>query len=412
LGILSKLAWRNIWRNKRRTILTFSAISLATGILVFFMALQFSMYDASIRASTSAFQGHMQVQLKGYLDKPQMRSSFARADQIREEIKKIDGIRFVSERGQAFALVSSEDRTYGVQIVGVEPEEEKNVSSIPGLVRQGQYLSGLEGYEVVIGSALANNLKVKLGDEITVLGQGKDGSLAATALKVKGLFESGVQELDRSLIEMPLQSFKDVFSMGDEIHALVIVTDKLEKIGLLQKQVDVLLQKEQKSNQLVALTWEEILPGIKQAIQFDMTFGWMFYFSLILVVVFSVLNTFLMSILERTREFGLMLALGMRPISVARLVLRECVILTSIGIFVGLIIGSSIIFYYHTYGFYMPGSEEMMKLWNIQGVAKPDFSIAALTIGPLVILATTFLALLYPLWRIIGFEAVEAMRAT
>lgn len=407
MAYISKLAWRNIWRNKRRTILTLCAVSLTTCILVFFMALQFSMYDASIRASVSAFQGHLQIQVDGYLDKPQMRLSFANAASLKEKVKNIPEVQDVAIRAQGFALVSSSNRTYGVQIVGVEPEAESHVSTIPSLVRQGKFLEKGDEYSVVIGDALSKNLQIEIGDELTLLGQGRDGSLAAGILKIKGIFQSGVQELDRSLIEMPLLSFQEMFSMNDEVHALVLTSKDLSLVPRIKNEISPIIN----GTNLLALPWDLLIPGINQAIEFDMTFGWMFYASLIIVVALSILNTFMMSILERTREFGLMLALGMKPINITRLVLRECALLTLLGISVGIVFGGSIVWYFHVNGFYLPGSEEMMKLWNIPAVAYPEVSLACLTIGPAVILTITLLSLIYPVMKLRKFEAVEAMRA-
>ena len=156
----TQIAWRNIWRNPTRTSLTLLAICLTAGVLVFFISLQFSSYDTSINATVSMFSGHLQVQREGYLDKPEMRKSIPNANELRQKVVQIPGVDHVSLRGFGFALVSSEKRSYGVQVVGVLPSEERKVSTIPGVIRVGEYFSSMDAAEAVLGTSLAKNLKV------------------------------------------------------------------------------------------------------------------------------------------------------------------------------------------------------------------------------------------------------------
>ena len=198
MGSIFKLAWRNIWRNKRRTILTMCAIGFGAALIVFSVGLQLGQYDLMISGSTRIYEGLVQVQKEGYLDEARMRSSIPQARALGKEIRETTGIQEVAVRANGFALVSSEERTYGVAVVGVESEFEKSVSIIPGLIKEGGYLSNDKAQEIVIGRALAKNLKIGVGDELTIMGSGRDGSIAATILPVVGIFESGSRELDRA----------------------------------------------------------------------------------------------------------------------------------------------------------------------------------------------------------------------
>lgn len=405
---LSRLAWRNLWRNRRRTLLTAAMIGFASAILVFFICLQFSSYETSINASISIFQGHAQVQRQGYQDQPQVRLAIEDPEELRSKIARVAGVTNVAQRGAAFALVSSKDRTYGSQIVGVEPRSERLISSIPGVVRKGRYLEGAR-YEAVIGEVLARNLKVTVGDELTLLGQGRDGSFAATVLPVVGIFVSGSVELDRALIQMPLAAFQEVFSMGTRAHSLVIRAAGLEKLEGVKEQVSALIAPESK---LAFLTWDELTPGLKEAIELDMASGWLFYLSLVLIVSFSVLNTFLMSVLERTREFGILLSLGMRPARITQLVYLECVFLSLVGVLLGIIIGGAVVIYFGVYGFSIPGSEEIMKIWNLPAAIYPRLSFTGLTLGPGLVLGMSILAVTYPAFRVFRLRPLEALHAT
>ncbi|MDH3907699.1 MAG: ABC transporter permease, partial [Gammaproteobacteria bacterium] len=208
MNLVLRLAWRNLWRQPRRTWLTTGAMVFSNVLLVFMISLQFGMYRLMIENSLQAFTGHMQVQARGYNDDKKMRQTVPDIVALANDLRTELGSDEVAARATAFALASSEDRSYGIAVFGVEPQFEPNVSSIPGLVRDGRYLDSNDAAEIVIGAVLARNLRVEVGDELTLLGSGKDGSFAAVVADVVGIFDSGVAELDRTIAEMPLGLFQ------------------------------------------------------------------------------------------------------------------------------------------------------------------------------------------------------------
>ena len=236
----------------------------------------------------------------------------ALASQLRRQLDSDE----VAARATAFALASSEDRSYGIAVFGVEPQFEPAVSSIPGLVRDGRYLDGDDAAEIVVGKVLARNLRIGVGDELTLLGSGKDGSFAAVVAEVVGIFDSGVADLDRTIAEMPLRLFQDVFYMDGSGHQVVVNAPGLGQVAELKRRVAGLLPE---NRDLVVQDWDALLPGLKQAIQADISSAVFMYAVLVILVAFSVLNTQLMSVLERTHEFGIVLALGLKPGRLGRL---------------------------------------------------------------------------------------------
>lgn len=403
-----KIGWRNIWRSRRRSILTMLAVAFAAAILVFFISLQLSSYDTSINATVGIFHGHLQVQHPQYLKQPQMRHSIAGVQHLLKEILDLGEVAGAAPRASAFALISSGKRSYGAQIVGVNFDLEKSVSNIPSLIVAGSFLDQHTAYEAVIGKLLAKNLAVSAGDELTLLGQGKDGSLAAAVLVIKGIFESGSREVDRSMVQLPLDVFREIFSMPpDEAHALVVRAERLDLAENAQAKISGMLPGAKRA---VVVDWEQLLPGLKQSIELDMASGWLFYLSLVVVVTFTVLNTFLMAVLERTREFGVMLALGTRARSIAGLIFIECAMLTALGNLLGAACGAMIVAYFGVTGFSIPGTEEILKQWNLPSAIHPSLSPAALSIGPLVLTAAALISIVYPICKIFHLSPVEAMR--
>ena len=222
MNITLRLAWRNLWRQPRRTWLTTGAMVFSNVLLVFMISLQFGMYGLMIDNTLQIFSGHLQVQAPGYKDDQKMRQVVPDVRPLAEALRDDLGSDAVAARGWAFGLASSEERSYGIGIYGVEPAYEPNVSNIPGLIEDGEYLDDPSAYEIVIGSVLARNLRVSVGDEITVLGSGVDGSFAAAVLTVAGIFKSGVKEIDRSIAEIPLAAFQEIFYMDGAGHQVAI----------------------------------------------------------------------------------------------------------------------------------------------------------------------------------------------
>jgi ABC-type lipoprotein release transport system permease subunit len=290
----------------------------------------------------------------------------------------------------------------------VEPAHEPGLSTVPGLVSEGRYLQGLDSAEVVIGSVMARNLKVATGDELTFLGNGRDGSFAAGVVQVVGVFNSGSADLDRSLVQMPLGYFQESFAMGDAGHVVAVTAGALSEVPVAMAQIEELLGGR---DGLVVLDWEALNPGLKQAIQADMTSAWFMYAVLIILVAFSVLNTQLMSVLERTREFGVIMALGIKPRRLALLVLLETVLMAALGLLIGVALGAAVTGYFATYGFAYPGMEEMGAKFNIPSVIYPAADVFAILLGPSVVFVFCLFAAVYPALKLYGLRPVEAMGA-
>jgi len=406
--LILRLAWRNLWRNKRRTALTLSAVAFATIILVFMVAIQQGAYGAMIESAISVFTGDLQIQVKGYHDNPQLEKTIPGISKVEMQIAALPGVRVATSRAEAYALVSSPSRSFGAEIVGVEPHKEPSVSTIPRTIHKGRFLDEPEASEAVVGKTLAENLSLSTGDELTVLGQGRDGAVAVGAFRVVGIFESGVPELDRQMVEIPLVTFQTTFAMEDEAHAIVVRASGADSIDVATKAIHHLLLN---STNLVVLTWDRLLEGLKQGIQMDVAVGWFLYAMLVFAITFSILNTFIMAVLERTREFGVFLALGTKPGFLGLIVLTESLLLLLLGLTVGIAVGAACAGYASVHGFAFSSSEELLTKWNLPSRIYPKLNLFSLTVGPLAVLIVTSLAALFPVFRVRRLRPVDAMKA-
>lgn len=408
MSITLRMAWRNLWRHKRRTWLTVGAMIFSNLILVFAISLQFGSYQMMIDNTLKAYTGHLQIQRQGYNDEPKMRSSIANIIPLADKVRQHLGSDRVAARGVAFAMTSSEERSYGLQLIGVEPDFEVNVSSLPGLIKQGKYFSDINAAEIVIGTVLARNLRVNIGDELTLLGSGHDGSFAAGIVIVTGIFDSGTADIDRSMAQLPIGYFQDLFGMDGRGHNIVINAPDLTSVTPLQQEITGMLTGKQA---LLVLEWDVLQPGLKQAIQADLASAWFMYGVLIILVAFSVLNTQLMSVLERTREFGVMMALGVKPTRLGALVMTETAVMSALGLAIGAAIGLMLTYYLSIVGFSYPGMKEMAAQFNLPDRMYPSLSVLSIMLGPSIIFIFSLLASVYPALRLFFLQPVSAMRA-
>lgn len=411
MSIDVKMAWRNIWRNPRRTVLTISAIAFACILLVFMLSFQFGSYETMINSSVKIHAGHLQVQAKGYQDKRSVRLVVPDPAAIGGILDKIQWVDAYTFRANAFSLVSSEDRTYGIVVTGIDPVREAGVSTIRSLIRQGSYLYEGDTNQALVGNLLAKSLRVGPGDELTVLGQGRDGSIAATVVNVKGIYSSGMDEFDRSSIYIPLKTFQDVYAMHGAVHEVVAIGRSLKDVPEIKKAAQAGIKKMNWNYPLVVLDWEELMPGLLQSIQMDLISAIIFYVILILVVAFSILNTFLMAVFERTREFGVLMAIGTTPGRLTRLLLIESMSLTMVGIIAGIMVGGLITWYFQAHGIDISGTSELLSQFGISGRIYPKLSLLSALSGPGTVLLITFLAALYPAFKVRRLHPVEAMTA-
>jgi ABC-type lipoprotein release transport system permease subunit len=406
------MAWRNTWRNPRRTVLTVCAVAFASLLLVFMLSFQFGSYETMINTSVKIHTGHLQIQAEGYQDKKSIRLVVPNPAEIANTVENIPKVEAYTFRGQAFSLISSKNRTYGVAVTGIDPKREVNVSRLKSLIREGEFFSESDTNQALVGKLLARNLRVRIGDELTLLGQGFDGSIAATVVKVKGIYSSGIDEFDRASIHIPLKTFQQVYTMNGAIHEVVIIAKSLSDIDEIKRTIKTKLPLLNTPKSLTVLDWEELMPGLRQSIEMDLISGIIFYLLLVLVIAFSILNTFLMAIFERTREFGVLMAIGTTPGRLTKVLLIESMTMTLVGIVAGIIIGGLITLYFQSNGIDFSGASDLLGQFGISGRMYPKLSFISAVSGPLAVLVITFLAALYPALKVRKMRPVEAMRAT
>lgn len=419
------IAWRNLWRNRRRTLLSVGSIAFAVALLAFAMAQQIGSYALMIENATAQLTGQLQIQRLGFLDDPRIERTVPEAGALRARIESVPGVVAAAERVQAFVLVSAGERSVAAQVLGVDPAREGAVSRLPVLLSGGRFLAdagalgdgaaasantgsdaGRAPVELVVGVALARNLGVALDDELVLLGTDPTGSVAALVGRVVGLLETGQSELDRSLLLAPIAALRSAWGLGTDAHTIVIHTRSPEIVSDVETLLEPLL-----NDALDILPWQRLLPELEQSIALDQVSNRFFYGLLALLVGFSIVNSFVMVVFERTREFGLLLALGQRPWQIIRLLELEAFWLVVIGVAAGWLIALPLIAWVAAVG--LPLGESaglMLRRFHMPDRVYTALDVRAFMKPAALMLVVTLLAALVPAQRVRHLTPVEALR--
>lgn len=405
--MLIQLAWRNLWRNPRRTWLNLTSIAFAALVMVFLLSFQLGTYATMKENVLRVMDGFAQIQPSGYKDDPNLRKVIAHPDALLASMKRVAGIGAAAPRTQSFAILADGEKSIGAAVIGVDPMRELRVSTLNHSIKQGRYLAPNDDAAIVLGSALARNLGVGVGDTVTLLGEARDGSIAADVLTVTGIFETGSPEVDRQVSQMPLRRFQETFAMGKAVNTVALVGPTLSGVISSLPAVRTAVA----DTGLVVLDWQQLQPGMDAAISLDLNTSLLWYVSLVIVVVFIILNTLLMSVLERTREFGVLIAVGMRPTRLGAAIWVELGLLALLGLALGMALGSAVTLVTGYYGFEMPGAEAIFSQWGLPGRIFPRLSLVSLFAGPGAMAICILLAGIFPYRRVRRLEPVTAMRA-
>ncbi len=406
-SLTGPLAWRNLWRNRLRTWITALGIAFAVLLIVAAYSLQGGAMTAMADNATRLLTGHLQIQNRAYADDPSLRNLVPDATAVARTLAAVPGVTAVAQRAVGFALVSFGERSFGAEVIGVDPQAEPSVSSLPSLVHEGHYIEGPT--DAVVGSAMARNLGAKLGDEIVLLGSKLDGGVAALSLVIVGIIDSGSADLDRALIEVQLAAFQREFDLGDQAQLIVARVADFENVGALLPRIDAAIAPY--GSNLTVLPWQRLMPDVAQTMALKRASTMLMLTLIALLVTFSIFNSFMMTVFERTREFGMLLAIGMRPRGIVVVLQLEAAALTLLGASIGIVVGGSLVSVLAHVG--IPLGEtvgEVARRFHLPDRIYPALDVRTLLFAPLLMLFATQLAALIPALRIRKLVPVDALR--
>ncbi|MEQ9218063.1 MAG: FtsX-like permease family protein [Cyclobacteriaceae bacterium] len=400
------LAWRNIWRNKRRSYITIASITFAVMLACAMRSVQLGSYERMIETAARFFTGYIQIHKNGYWEDKTIDNSFSYTEDLIEKVASVEGVIEVVPRIESFALASFEQKTKGTMVLGIDPEKEHKLTEVKDKLVEGAYLKS-DDQSIMIAQGLADYLRVGIGDSVVLIGQGYHGTNAVGIYPVSGIMKFPVPEQNNSTIYLPLKEAQWLYATGDQLSSLSLVIDKANHVDRIVADIG-------KDVDLVAyevMGWKDLMPELVQGIEIDNISSKVMIWILYIVIGFGMFGTFLMMTAERMYEFGVLLSIGMKRIKMQFVIFLEMALMASIGVVAGVMISLPFILYYHFHPIYFGG--EMQAAIEDFGVeAAYYFSVqpALFYNQAWAIFLMAGILSLYPLIVIHKLKPVKAMR--
>ncbi|HAD98179.1 MAG TPA: ABC transporter permease [Cryomorphaceae bacterium] len=405
--MILKLAWRNIWRNKRRSLLTAGSVLFALFFALIMRSMQLGVYDNMVQNVVNISTGYIQVHGKDFWDEKTLEYSMEQTDSLEHTLLATEGVADVVPRLESFSLASTGRATKAAMILGIDAEKESRYFDFDEGLTKGQIFP--DGNGILLSEGLAEYFKLDIHDTLVLIGQGYHGISANGKYHVSGILKLRSPELNKQLAFLPLREAQFLFGAQHRVTSLVVVPEDHDEFAGLTQEI----RSELDTTTYEVMNWREMMPELVQAIQADSAGGLIMLFVLYLVISFGIFGTILMMTSERQYEYGILISIGMKRGKLALTVLLETFFLSVLGVIGACLLALPPVFYYHAHPINLAG-EQMGNAYEEYGFepvipASNDPSII-LTHSVIVVIITLVLAL-YAVWKIYRLQPVKAMHS-
>jgi len=400
-----KLAWKNLWRNKRRTLIAAASVFFAVILALLMRSMQRGYYDYMIDASVRMYTGYIQVHGKDYWEKRSLEESMILNDERIKDIEKIEGVNLAVKRFETFSLLSYGKNTKVAQIIGVDPKSEDELTRLKSKIIKGNYLQD-NSKGILLGEGLAELLKVEVGDTIVIYGQGYHGVTAAELVPIQGIVKFNLPELNKSFSYLAIPYAQWIFSAPDRITSLSIMIDSPKMLDEVYSQVKNIIDKSYE-----VMTWEDLSPELVQSIQIDNAEGIIMLGILYLVIAFGIFGMIMMMTAERVKEFGILISIGMKKWKLYLVTTFETIFISFIGVVAGGLVSLPIIIYFADNPIPLTGEyAEAILAWGFEPILPFAIYPGMFFAQMWTVLVIALLSVLYPVNFIRRLKPVEAIR--
>jgi putative ABC transport system permease protein len=401
-----KLAWRNLWRNKRRTLITAASVFFAVFFAVIMRGFHSGSWSYLIDSVLHSYTGYIQVHTKGYWENKTFDYSIAENDSVFNKISSIKEVKGFIPRVESFSLASVGDKTKGVITVGVEPEIEKQFSSLDKKIVSGLFFNSSDT-GILLSERLSKHLAINIGDSVVLLSQGYQGASANGIFRVIGIVRIPAPELDNQMVFMPLKLAQNFFSMPNRLTSVVIDIKDPQKMNKTVRQISRVIDKDKYE----VMSWEEMLVELYQQWISDEGGGLIMLGLLYIIVGFGVFGTVLMMISERRHEFGVMVTVGMQRNKLMKLVGIELFYVCFLGVIFGIVGSLPVVAYYHYYPIQLTGNlADVYAAFGMDPILpvawRADYIVQqAINVGCIIVVA-----LIYPMYSVYKLDITKVLR--
>jgi ABC-type lipoprotein release transport system permease subunit len=406
--MIFKIAWRNIYRNRKRSLITVTSIFAALFLIILMRALQFGFYDNIIKTVVESYAGYVEVHADGYWDNQSLDNSMEVDQKLINDINSVEGVENIVQRLQTFSLISMGEKTKGGMINGINISDEQKITDWNKKMVSGSFDLGKD--EIIVGKGIAEYFDIRENDTLILYGQGYRGMMAAGKYPVKGVIDLKNPDLNKLGIFMTIESARNYVSSEEISTHIIIDKEQYYDEEKIVKDLSQILSKDYE-----IMTWKQTLPEIEQTITADSAGGLIMAFILYIIVLFGMFGTVLMMTEERKYEFGVLISIGMSRIRLFGIILIETIILSMMGVLLAIILTYPISYYFNLNPIDMAvlmgeGADQMMEDLGFSPLAPMSISWDIPLSHALVIFIFSLLISIYPAIKILNLNPVKSMK--
>ena len=401
-----QLAWRNIWRNSRRTAIILTAVVIGVWSMIILGSLMRGIAVGMVKNGIATLIGHIQIHQFGYRNDPAIENSIMDPSAVNSVLKRVLADRAQwTERVRVSAVASNAHQSTGVTLVGIDPGPEANISFIGTAVTRGHFLTADDRNGILIGEALLDKFETKLGRKLVLMSQDTDQEIASRAFRIVGTFQAEMESTEKQFVFVLRQTSQKMLKMDKGISEISILLPEKSDIQKVYDQLISALP----SEQLEVHSWKELMPFQTAYLRILDGFMYIWYLVVFVAMGFGIVNTTLMAVYERMREFGLLKALGMKPWWILREVLTESLLLLITGLIIGNILGLLSIYALSGSGIDLSALAAGAEYAGMTRVIYPAINLEDIAVANLVVMLLGLLVSVYPAVKAARFTPVEAL---
>ncbi|MGI9530053.1 ABC transporter permease [Lutimonas sp.] len=402
-----KIAWRNIWRNKRRTMITIASIMFALFFAIIMRGFQKGSYAKMKTNAVESYSGYLQIQNKDYWDDKNINNTMAIDATLVKELAEDDRVVAIIPRLESFALASSGASTKGVAVMGIDPDKEDKMTKVKSFLKEGSFLDQSDK-SILVAEGLASFLNVGVNDTLVLFSSGYHGATAAGLYPIKGILKLPTPEMNRSTVYLSVVEAQDLFSAYDRYTSLVFDLKDMEQTMAVENEVRMKID----ADQYQVMGWEKMNKELLQMIETDNAGGVIMIAILYMVIAFGIFGTVLMMTNERMREFSVMVAVGMQKVQLAKVVIVELFFLTAMAVAAGIIISLPVMLYfYHNPIRFSGDAVEVMQDFNFEPILPMSMEGNIFVFQGIAISILSLIAMSYPTIKILKLKVVDGLRS-
>jgi ABC-type lipoprotein release transport system permease subunit len=401
--IITRLAWRNLWRNHRRTLIMLTAVSVAVWAMMFMTALMRGMVNDMIRDAVKSLPGHVQIHHPNYRDDPNVVNAIPPPGG--ELLAALEGPEVVAwaSRVRVPAVISSERESRSVTLLGIDPARESTISFVANDLAEGRFLESTTDSGIIIGRKLADTLDTEVGKRIVIMSQDPDNDITDRGFRVVGLFDSGVENLEESFVFASIGATQKLLKLGDRVHEVAIAGSGFRDVDPLYRKIAAAA-----GSDVSVSPWYELDSYLGTMLGVMDGFVLVWIVVVFLALSFGLVNTLVMAVFERVREIGLMLALGMKPVVILAQIIVESVLLLLIGLLIGNLLAWVTVVPLKD-GIDVSMVAEGMAMFGASAVLYPELAFDDVIMANGIVIALGIVASLSPAWRASRYQPIDAI---